>query len=176
MAFLGSQLNTGVLSEISPLWLGQNSSQYCATSGVISIMLSDPAHTQPNCWPRTWGEFPYRQTSDTLFLFPFFCYPVLQTLASLAPQNSSFCLFTSVKPLFHSFQFLLLCQKRASKLKARQSLVLHVVSLKDHKLVMPFVPCPKIIASYILSSFTVVYNKKKTLVPRGKYSVMFKSV
>lgn len=73
MAFLGSQLNTGVLSEICPLRLGQSSSQYCATSGVISVLLSDPAHNAAKLLAKELRCIS-TQTSDTLSV-PFFRLP-----------------------------------------------------------------------------------------------------
>lgn len=88
MAFLGAQLNTSYASmkSLHSGW-ARTPPPGCAISGVISIMLSDPAHMQPNSWPRTKGEFPHRLLRFS-YSIPFLCLFVLQTSAVLAPPNS----------------------------------------------------------------------------------------
>lgn len=90
-------------------------------------------------------------------------YSVLQILTALAPRNSSLCLPNSLKlpnsvlgPLSES-QFRSFLE--AESLRYGRAHFVCFSVLRDHSSELPVVQCLKITASYMVSSFLVVYRR-----------------
>ena len=135
-----------------------------AISGVLSIMLSDPAYMHPNPWPRTRGEFLCRLLRLSCSI-PFLYYSVPQTLAALTPQTqiSAFYLSETFVP-FVLLPSAVSEESLNTESKAVMGVTLFLYSERSQTCAA-FCLVPKIVTSYILPSFTFACSKKIIPVP-----------